>query len=128
KNNFDGFKVISKNITSMDFGPISSLISNGLNSTQAVYLFDLLSIWSPTEVNTTFTGMTGSYDLAPDGTVSRQNWFMYFYKGLGEQRERIGNWSSAGEFHFQPALVRTTTDEMLKRELNLNVFRVVTVL
>uniref|UniRef100_A0A1I8J6F5 PKD_channel domain-containing protein n=1 Tax=Macrostomum lignano TaxID=282301 RepID=A0A1I8J6F5_9PLAT len=99
KNNFDGFKVISKNITSMDFGPISSLISNGLNSTQAVYLFDLLSIWSvylknifcnePTEVNTTFTGMTGSYDLAPDGTVSRQNWFMYFYKGLGEQRERV---------------------------------------
>uniref|UniRef100_A0A1I8JE17 Lig_chan-Glu_bd domain-containing protein n=1 Tax=Macrostomum lignano TaxID=282301 RepID=A0A1I8JE17_9PLAT len=120
----------------MDFGLVATAINIGLNSTRSIYLFDLLSIWSvyltnilcdqSAEVNTTVEGMTGSFSLAPDGTVSRLNWFMNFYKGLGHQHEWIGNWSSVGDFHFEPAKLRTPTDQVLKSELNVNVFRVVT--
>ncbi|PAA74532.1 hypothetical protein BOX15_Mlig034115g2 [Macrostomum lignano] len=138
RNNFGGYVIVSKNITSMEFGPISTAIKNGLTTTRSVYLFDLLTVWSvylknilcneASRVNRTVEGLTGSFSLGPDGTVTRKFWRMHFYKGLGDQRERIGNWSSSGDFFFLPATPRIPTDEVLKQELNLNVFRVVTVL
>uniref|UniRef100_A0A1I8JER3 PBPe domain-containing protein n=1 Tax=Macrostomum lignano TaxID=282301 RepID=A0A1I8JER3_9PLAT len=100
-----------------------AFINRLLHPTYRWFLFNMAS-----EVNRTVEGLTGSFSLGPDGTVTRKFWRMHFYKGLGDQRERIGNWSSSGDFFFVPAKPRIPTDEVLKQELNLNVFRVVTVL
>ncbi|PAA60588.1 hypothetical protein BOX15_Mlig005297g2 [Macrostomum lignano] len=138
KNNFAGFKVVSKNITSMEFGPISTAIAYNLSRAREIYIYDMLSIWNvylkkivckqPNDVNESYSGMTGDFRLYPNGSVVRTEWRMHFYGGLGSERQRIGNWSSLGSFHFSRQPNRVLDEATVINELNKNTFRVVTIL